>query len=99
MCIHCPRTASTCNRASVPGVLCDKTADATSLLGISTPKAEQEEAITQFLLGRDVFVALPTRYGSYFTLPLIFDRLRIAVNCVGCQPPSSTNEGPGGSLA
>ena len=27
-------------------------------------KPEQEEAITQFLMGRDVFVALPTGYGK-----------------------------------
>ena len=33
------------------------------LLGINTPKAEQEKTILQFLLGRDVFVALPTGYG------------------------------------
>ena len=34
------------------------------LLGINTPKPEQEKAILQFLLGRDVFVALPTGYGK-----------------------------------
>ena len=42
-------------------------------------KAEQEEAITQFALGRDVFVALPTGYSKglcYYSLPLVFDRLR-----------------------
>ena len=33
------------------------------LLGINTPKPEQVKAILQFLLGRDVFVALPTGYG------------------------------------
>ena len=32
------------------------------LLGINTPRPEQEKAILQFLLGRDVFVALPTGY-------------------------------------
>ena len=34
------------------------------LLGINTLKPEQEKAILQFLLGRDVFVALPTGYGK-----------------------------------
>ena len=37
----------------------------------------------QFLLSRDVFVALPTRYGKslrYFTLPSIFDHLRTVTN-------------------
>ena len=34
------------------------------LLGINTPRPEQEKAILQFLLGRDVFVALPTAYGK-----------------------------------
>ena len=33
------------------------------LLGINTPKPEQKKAILQFLLGRDVSVALPTGYG------------------------------------
>ena len=36
--------------------------DATRALGITNLKVEQEEAITQFALGRDVFVALPTGY-------------------------------------
>ena len=34
------------------------------LLGINTLKPEQEKAILQFPLGRDVFVALPTGYGK-----------------------------------
>ena len=49
------------------------------LLGINTPRPEQEKAILQFLLGRDVFVALPTGYGKLvvlFFLPLVFDRVR-----------------------
>ena len=47
-------------------------------------KPEQEKAILQFLLGRDVFVALPTGYGiaclCYFVLPLVFDRVRDVSN-------------------
>ena len=38
--------------------------EATGALGFSTLKSEQEEAIGQFLKGRDVFVALPTGYGK-----------------------------------
>ena len=39
----------------------------------------KDKAIRQFILGRDVFVSLPTGYGKsvcYFSLPLVFDRLR-----------------------
>ena len=57
--------------------------DSDSALGINTLKPEQEKAILQFLLGRDVFVALPTGYGKslwYFVLPLVFDRIRDVSN-------------------
>ena len=50
--------------------------DSASALGINMLKPEQEKAILQFLLGRDVFVALPTGYRKslcYFVLPLVFD--------------------------
>ena len=53
--------------------------DAATSLGITTLKTEQQEAIRQFVLGRDVFVSLPTGYGKsacYFSLPFVFDRLR-----------------------
>ena len=53
--------------------------DAATSLGITTLKTEQQEAIRQFVLGRDVFVSLPTGYGKsvcYFPLPFVFDRLR-----------------------
>ena len=55
--------------------------DAATSLGITTLKTEQQEAIRQFVLGRDVFVSLPTGYGKsvcYFPLPFVFDRLRRA---------------------
>lgn len=81
-------------------LLHEKIADAASVLRISILKVEQEGAITQFVLSRDVFVALPTGYRKslcYFTLPLIFD-CHQPVDCVSCQPPSSTNEGLSGLL-
>ena len=36
--------------------------DAATSQGITTLKTEQQEAIRQFVLGRDVFVSLPTGY-------------------------------------
>ena len=44
---------------------------AATTLGITTVKAEKEEAIMHFALGRDVFVALPTgsRIWKDFLLP------------------------------
>ena len=57
--------------------------DAASALDIGTLKPEQEQAIRQFLQGRDVFIALPTGYGKslcYFALPPVFDRIRKVTN-------------------
>ena len=48
-------------------------------LGYSHPKSDQENAVMQFVLGRDVFLSLPTGYGKsfcYCCLPLIFDTIR-----------------------
>ena len=42
--------------------------EAAASLGYPALKPEQEEAITQFLMGRDVFVALPTGYGNVLLL-------------------------------
>ena len=48
-------------------------------LGYGHPYSDQENAVMQFVLGRDVFLSLPTGYGksfSYCCLPLIFDMIR-----------------------
>ena len=52
-----------CPVASLPTNFCLSSEIQPVLLGINTPKPEQEKAILQFLLGRDIFVALPTGYG------------------------------------
>ena len=52
---------------------------AASALGYSALKAEQEQAITHFVNGNDVFVFLPTGYGKslcFALLPRVFDILR-----------------------
>ena len=48
-------------------------------LGYSYPKPAQVEAVTTFILGRDVFLSLPTGYGKslcYSCLPLVFDMIK-----------------------
>ena len=48
-------------------------------LGFGQLKTEQAAAISQFVSGKDVFVALPTGYGKslcYCCLPYVYDRLR-----------------------
>ena len=52
-----------CPVVSLPTNFCLSSEIQPVLLGINTPKPEQEKAILPFLLGRDVFVALPTGYG------------------------------------
>ena len=50
------------------------------LLGYSSVKPEQEEAMKAFVKQqRDVFIAVPTGFGKslcYSLLPLVFDRIR-----------------------
>ena len=46
---------------------------------VVTLKPQQREALLSFVLGKDVFVSLPTGFGKsfcYALLPLVFDRLR-----------------------
>ena len=71
-------------------------------LGYEELKPEQEQAIKEFVLGRDVLVALPTAYGKslcYCCLPYVFDKLRRAwyetVHRRGCEPSCSADERPG----
>ena len=48
-------------------------------LGYSHPKLAQAEAVSTFILGRDVFLSLPTGYGKslcYSCLPLVFDMIK-----------------------
>ena len=61
---------------------CSLSSDKPLPLGFNTLKPEKEKAILQFLLGRDVFVALPAGYGNscYFVLPLVFDIVRDVSN-------------------
>ena len=54
-------------------------AQSMQLMGISSLKTKQQEAIKAFMNGKDVFVSLPTGYGKsliYLLLPLIFDRVK-----------------------
>ena len=46
---------------------------------IASLKLQQRDAVRTFVLGRDVFVCLPTGYDKsfcYALLPLVFDHLR-----------------------
>ena len=48
-------------------------------MGYTKLKPPQEEIITEYVLGKDVFVSLPTGFGKsicYGCLPIVFDKLR-----------------------
>ena len=54
-------------------------AAAAESLGYDSLKPEQQRVVTEFVLGRDVFVALPTGFGKslcYGCLPRVFDSLK-----------------------
>ena len=54
-------------------------AAAAESLGYDSLKTEQQRVVTEFVLGRDVFVALPTGFGKslcYACLPRAFDSLK-----------------------
>jgi len=53
--------------------------DCAKLLGYTSLKEKQNEAICAFIEGCDIFVSLPTGYGKsliYAILPLVFDKIR-----------------------
>ena len=52
--------------------------DSVTFMGI-VPKEKQLAAVSSFVQGRDIFVALPTGYGKsliYELLPHVFDKLK-----------------------
>ena len=60
-------------------VVSDAIVGAFQQLGYSNLTASQEEAIFEFVKGRDVIVSIPTGEGKslcYATLPFVFDVLR-----------------------
>ena len=72
---YLPRLQSSFDLVFIRGAICD----AMAALGYPTPKEEQVQVVEQFLLGRDVFVSLPTGGGKslcYGCLPIVFDTLR-----------------------
>ena len=69
-------------------------------LGYAALKLQQQEAVVNFLSGRDVFAVLPTGYGKslcYALLPLAFDLLEINAeknaNCCSINSINSNYEG------
>ena len=53
--------------------------ESVAVLGLESLKEHQMEAVTAFMSGSDVFVALPTGYGKsiiYAILPLLFDKVK-----------------------
>jgi ATP-dependent DNA helicase RecQ len=52
---------------------------AANIIGYTSIREEQEEAVVEFVRGKDVFISLPTGSGKslcYILLPLVFDQLR-----------------------
>ena len=58
---------------------------AAKAMGYDTLKPEQKKAVSDFVNGRDVFVALPTGFGKsvcYGCLPVVYDILRSKKNSI-----------------
>ena len=77
---------TTCSGVSIPQLKCSVPAETVDIailhavqqLGYDRPTPEQGAAICEFLLGKDVFVSLPTGGGKslrYASLPLAFENL------------------------
>ena len=69
-------------------------------LGYTIIKEKQKEVILNFVLGRDVFAALPTGYGNslcYGCLPGVFDRVRSREGSIAAArqyPPTAISSSP-----
>jgi len=58
---------------------------AAKAMGYDTLKPKQKKSVSEFVNGRDVFVALPTSFGNsvcYGCLPVVYDILRSKKNLV-----------------
>ena len=64
----------TCSIEEIEGVLKEVAIE----IGFPSLKSKQNEAIVTFVLGKDIFVSLPTSYGKsviFAMLPLVSDKL------------------------
>ena len=53
--------------------------ESVDVLGLRSLKEHQRKAVTAFMSGSDVFVALPTGYGKsviFAILPILFDKVK-----------------------
>ena len=54
-------------------------------MGYDTLKPEQKKSVSEFVNGRDVFIALPTGFGKsvcYGCLPVVYDIFRSKKNSI-----------------
>ena len=80
--VRIPRLAARLPSATVNNAILE----AFVMLGYEKPTVDQEEAILDFIKGRDVFVSLPTGAGKslcFASLPVIFDNLRRHLQIIG----------------
>ena len=73
--VSVPQSNASFPRPNIDGAI----AEAVQTLNYSSTTYDQANAIREFVLGRDVFVTLPTGSGTslcYAALPYVFDSLR-----------------------